>query len=108
MEYIPQHLVVIEEIEKNHTPGLREILIEDGLEAVKFAMWADTGWHETHDPYVLGDRATEEKKRESWELSLRMKKIMATVLHAEYERMIEEIRQYEHDGPEVFHREGRE
>jgi hypothetical protein len=41
------HLETLGEIEKEGLPGLVEVLREEGIDAVRYALWDATGWH--HD-----------------------------------------------------------
>jgi hypothetical protein len=59
------HLDILEEIERECIPGLVEVLKEEGIEAVRYAMWDMTGWY---DPCVWRSRATEDQKRVGWEM----------------------------------------
>ena len=51
-------------------------------------MWDITGWHRDYGPCMWRRQATEEQKREGWEMWVRMGKIIATVLHDEHERQV--------------------
>lgn len=37
------HLKTLEEIERNCVPGLVEVLREEGIDAVRYALWDATG-----------------------------------------------------------------
>ena len=39
----PQHLQVLEEVERDGIPGLLEILCEEGIDGVRYALWDATG-----------------------------------------------------------------
>jgi hypothetical protein len=108
MDKKPQYLIAIEEIEKEWIPALRNLLRWELLDEFKFTLWGLSGWHEDYDPYIVDEEATEEQKKEGWEMAIRMKKIMARVMYEEYDRLIQEIELYESEGPEVFYREKRE
>ena len=43
-----------------------------------------TGWHRDYSPPAWRNRATEEQKREGWEMAVRIEKIIATVLRENY------------------------
>jgi hypothetical protein len=69
----PEHLEVLEEIERDGLPGLGEVLRQEGLEAVHYLLWEATGWHRDY-AFVLALRsgAIEEQKRNGWEMFVRM------------------------------------
>jgi hypothetical protein len=51
-EYTPPHLKTLEEIERECIPGLVEVLRQEGLEAVHYALWDMTNWHRDYDPCI--------------------------------------------------------
>src|SRR5919199_1525260 len=79
----PEHLGILEEIERDGLPGLGEVLRQEGLEAVRHLLWEATGWHREYALVLALGRSgvTEEQKRNGWELFVRMEKILATVLN---------------------------
>jgi hypothetical protein len=83
MKDTPSHLKALEEIEREGMPGLLEVLREEGIDGVRYALWdATTGWHRDYSPPAWRNRATTEQKREGWQMTVRIEKIIATVLHA--------------------------
>ncbi len=75
------HLKTLEEIEREGVPGLVEMLREEGLDAVRHILWDSTRWHRDYSPPAWRNRATEEQKRVGWEMTVRIEKIVVTVLH---------------------------
>ncbi len=57
-----------------------EVLREEGLEAVRYALRDITGKYRGYDPCVWKSRATEEQKRIGWEMACRIEKIVAASL----------------------------
>jgi hypothetical protein len=56
------HLKVLEDIERECIAGLVEVLHQEGLEAVRYALWDMTGWHRDYGSLHLeeaGYRGTE-------------------------------------------------
>jgi hypothetical protein len=98
------HLKTLEEIECDCIPGLVEVLREEGIEGVRYAMWDMTGWHQDYDPCILRNRATEEQKRIGWEMWVRMERILCTVLSEAREWQIEETMGVLEEGPENFYK----
>ena len=47
-------------------PGLVEVLRQEGVEGVRYALWDMTGRHRDYDPCVWGHRVTEEHKQAGW------------------------------------------
>ncbi len=86
MKDTPPHLEVLEEIEKAGIPGLLEVLREEGIDGVRYALWDATGWHRDYSPPVWRNRATDEQKRIGWEMAVRIEKILVTVLHEAHKR----------------------
>ncbi len=84
------HLKTLEEIERDCIPSLVEVLRTEGIDSVRYALWAMARWHECHDPCVWRSRATGEQKRIGWEMWVRMEKIICTVLDEAHKRQIEE------------------
>ncbi len=85
MKDTAQHLRTFEEIERDRIPGLVNVLREEGQDAVRYFLWDMSGWHRDHDPCVWRDRATEEQKRISWEIWMRMDRIVCAVLRDVHE-----------------------
>src|SRR3712207_819783 len=104
MEDTPPHLQVLEEVERDGIPGLLEILCEEGIDGVRYALWDTTGWHRDYSPPDWRNRATEEQKRIGWEIAVRIEKIIATVLYEAHERQTEEVMDTLSEGPEGFYR----
>ncbi len=98
------HLRTLEEIERDCSPGLVEVLRAEGIEGVRYVLWDMTRWHERYDPCIWGSRATEEQKRIGWEMWVRMEKIIATVLDVAHKQQIEETMEALEEGPEGFYK----
>ncbi len=62
MNPTPPHLKTLEEIERECIPGLVEVLREEGIEAVRYALWDMTGWHRNYAPCVWRRRGDEKRK----------------------------------------------
>ncbi len=92
----------MEELERTSIPGLVEVLREEGIDAVRYALWDATGWHRGYSPPDWRHRATAEQRR-SWETAVRIEKIICTVLHEVYERQIEETMATLAGGPDGFY-----
>lgn len=84
MSPTPSHLKALEELERGGIPGLAELLREEGIDAVRYALWDATGWHRDYSPPAWRDRATPEQKRIGWEVAVRTEKVIGTVLHEAY------------------------
>ena len=80
-----------------------EIPRTEGIEAVRYALWDMTGWHRDYDPVLWRNRATGERKRQGWEMWVRMDKIMCAVLREAHERQMEETMDALEDGPQRFY-----
>jgi hypothetical protein len=93
-------------IERDCIPGLVEVLQTEGVEGVRYALWDMIGWHAKYDPCVWRSRATDEQKREGWEMRVRMDKIICKVLNEAHERQLEETMKALEDGPEKFYESG--
>jgi hypothetical protein len=98
------HLRTLDEIERECIPGLVEVLRQEGVEGVRYALWDMTGWHRDYDPCVWRHRATQEQKRAGWEMWVRMERILCTVLNAAHEQQIEETMDALSEGPESFYK----
>lgn len=98
------HIKTLEEIERDCTPGLVEVLRTEGVDGVRYALWDMTNWHLNYDPCIWRSRATEEQKRIGWEMWVRMEKIICTVLNAAHEQQIEETMDALEEGPESFYK----
>src|SRR5215210_2944205 len=90
MKDTPSHLQALEEIEKAGIPGLVEVLREEGIDGVRYALWDATGWHRDYSPPAWRNRATVEQKRRGWEMAVRIEKIIVTVLHEAHRRQTQE------------------
>ena len=62
----PPHLQALEEVEQAGIPGLLEVLREEGIDGVRYALWNVSGWHRDYSPPAWRSRATEEQKREGF------------------------------------------
>jgi hypothetical protein len=102
MRATPPHLTAPEEIEKTSIPGLVEVLREEMLDGVRYALWDATGWHRDYSPPVWRNRATEEQKQVGWEMAVRIEKILCAVLHEAYKRRVEETVETLYEEPEGF------
>ncbi len=71
MRETPPHLEALKEMEREGLPGLIEVLREEGIDAVRYALWDATGWHRDYSPPAWRNRATEEQKRKGWEMAVR-------------------------------------
>ncbi len=98
------HLQALEEIERDGIPGLVEVLREEGLDGVRYALWDATGWHRDYSPVAWRNRATEEQKRKGWEMAVRIEKILVTVLHEAHKWQVEEVMDVLAEGPEEFYK----
>ncbi len=54
---LPPHLKALEEIERECIPGLVEVLREEGIEAVRYALWDMTGWHRNYESLHLEEQS---------------------------------------------------
>ncbi len=104
MNPTPPHLKTLEEIERECIPGLVEVLREEGIEAVRYALWDMTNGHRDYDPCIWRSRATEEQKRVGWEMAVRIKKVLCTVLHEAHRRQVEEAMDTLFKGPEDLYK----
>jgi hypothetical protein len=98
------HLQLLEDIERDCILGLVEVLRQEGVEGVRYALWDMTGWHCDYDPCVWRSRATDEQKRAGWEMWVRMEKIIATVLDDAHKRQFEEAMDALAEGPGSFYK----
>jgi len=103
MKDTPSHLQVLEEIEEVGIPGLVEVLREEGIDGVRYALWDVTGWHRDYSPAAWRNRATVEQKRIGWEMAVRIEKILCTVLHEAHRRQAEETIETLGEGTEGFY-----
>ena len=76
------------------------MLREEGIHAVRHALWNATGWHRDYSPPAQRIRAPAEKKRKGGETAVRIEKIIALVLHETHERQVEEVMETLSEGPE--------
>ncbi len=100
MNPTPPHLKTLEEIERECIPGLVEVPRQEGIEAVRYALWDMTNGHRDYDPCIWRSRATEEQKRVGWEMAVRIEKILCTVLHEVHETQVEAAMDTLSEGPE--------
>ena len=104
MNPTPQHLKALEEIEEEAMSGLLEVLREEGIDGVPYALWNITGWHRDYSPPAWRSRATEEQKRVGWEMAVRIEKVIAAVLEEAYKLQVEEIIDVFSEGPEGLYK----
>ena len=52
MSLTPLHLKTLEGIERECIPRLVEVLRQEGLEPVRYAIQDITGWHAKYDPRI--------------------------------------------------------
>lgn len=104
MKETPPHLRTVEEIEQTGIPGLVEVLREEGIDAVRYALRDATGWHRDYSPPAWRNRATEEQRRIGWEMAVRIEKIITTVLDEAHRRQVEETMETLGEGPESFYK----
>ena len=104
MSFTPPHLQTLEEVEKAGIPGLLEVLREEGIDGVRYALWDATGWHHDYSPTTWRSRATAEQKREGWEMTVRIEKIIASVLDEAHKRQVEEVMHTLEEGPEDLYK----
>ena len=103
MKDSPAHLRTLEELERTSIPGLVEVLREEGINAVRYALWDATGWHRGYSSPAVRHRATAEQDRRGWDTAVRIEKIICTVLHEAHERQIEETMATLSGGPDGFY-----
>jgi hypothetical protein len=103
MRDTPAQLKTLEEIEKTGIPGLIEVLPEEGIDAVRYALWDATGWHRDYSPPAWRNRATEEQKRKGWEMAVRIEKILCTVFDEVHKGQVEKTTETLSEGPEEFY-----
>jgi hypothetical protein len=98
------HLDVLEEIERDGLPGLVEVLLQEGLDAVRYVLWDITGWDRDYG-FLLALRSdvSEKQKRVGWETFVFIEKILVTVLHEGLKRQAGETMDALSDGPEGFY-----
>lgn len=96
------HLRALEEIEEAGIPGLLEVLREEGLDGVRYALWDATAWHHDYSSPAWCNRATEKQKRIGWKMAVRIEKFVAAVVHQAHERQTQEVMDTLSEGPEGF------
>ena len=69
-------LRTLEELERTSIPGLVEVLREEGIDAVRYALWDATGWHRGYSSTAWRHHATAEQDRRGWEIAGRIEKII--------------------------------
>ena len=104
MSFTPPHLQALEEVERAGIPDLLEMLREEGIDGVRYALWDATGWHRDYSPPVWRNRATDVQKRIGWEMAVRIEKITATVLDEAHKRQVEEVMNTLEEGPEGLYK----
>ena len=104
MKGTPPHLQALEEVERAGISGLLEVLREEGVDGVRYALWNVSGWHRDYSPPAWRNRATDEQKREGWEMAVRIEKIIATVLDEAHKRQVEEVMDTLQEGPEGLYK----
>jgi hypothetical protein len=55
------HLRTLEDLERTSIPGLVEVLREEGIDAVRYALWDATGWHRGYSSPAWRHQATAEQ-----------------------------------------------
>jgi hypothetical protein len=70
----PPYLKALKEIERHGSPGLMEVLREEGIDGVRYALWSATGWHRDYSPPAWRNRATAEQKRIGWEIAVKIER----------------------------------
>ena len=85
-------------------PGLLEVLREEGIDGVRFALWNVSGWHRAYPPPAWRSQATTEQKHVGWEMAVRIEKIIATVLHEAHRRQVEEVMETLQEGSEGLYK----
>jgi hypothetical protein len=105
MKDTPTHLQALEEIERSGIPGLVEVLHEEGIDGVRYALWDATGWHRDYSSAAWRNRGTIEQKKRGWEMAVRIENILATVLHEAHRRQVEETMETLSEGPEDFYKD---
>ena len=98
------HLRTLEELERTSVPGLVEVLREEGIDAVRYALWDATGWHRGYSSPAWRHQATAEQDRRGWETAVRIEKILCTVLDEAHNRQVEETAETLSEGPESFYK----
>jgi len=53
MKDLALHLRTLEDLERTSIPGLVEVLREEGIDAVRYAVWGATGWHRGYSSPAL-------------------------------------------------------
>jgi hypothetical protein len=91
-------------ISRRRLNGLVEVLREEGIDAVRYALWDTTSWHKDYSPSAWRSRATEEQKKRGWEMVVRIEKIISTVLDEAHERQVEETMDTLAERPEGMYR----
>jgi hypothetical protein len=100
----PPHLQALDEIERAGLPGLLEVLREEGIDSVRCALWNVSGWHRDYSPPAWRSRATEEQKREGWEMALSIEKIVSTVLDEAHKQQVWEVMNTLEEGSEGLYK----
>ncbi len=104
MRDTPPHLQPLEKVKWAGIPGLLEVLREEGIDGVRYALWNVSGWHRDYSPPAWRSRATEEQKSEGWEMAVRIEKIVATEIHEAHKRQIEGVMDTLEEGPEGLYK----
>ena len=81
-----------------------EVLREEGLDGVRYALCNVSGWHRDYSPPAWRNRATAEQKRIGWEMAVRIEKIIATVLDEAHKSQVEEVMETLAEGPEGLYK----
>jgi hypothetical protein len=69
---------------------------------VRYALWNVSGWHRDYSPPAWRNRATEEQKREGWEMAVRIER---NPLHQAHGWQVEEVMDTLQEGPEGLYME---
>ena len=81
------------------------VLCEEGLDTARYCvLWNTTGWHMNYNPPAWCNRITKEQKRTSWEMAVRIEKIICTVLDEAHKRQVEKTMDILSEGPEGLYR----
>lgn len=100
----PPHLQALKEVERAGLPGLLEVLREEGIDGVRYALWNVSGWHRAYSPPAWRSRANEEQKREGWEMAVKIEKIIAMVLDEAHKQQVEEVMDTLEERPEGLYK----
>ena len=66
------------------------MLREEGIDAVRYALWGATGRHHEYSPPAWRNCPTAEQSQVGWEMVVRIEKIVGTMLDEAHKRQVEE------------------